>query len=333
MDGRGLGSVTWGRITVTITDGGTNAAYGFNFQYVTTAEFFLRHLRANLDKVGSIALHIESASLAESPQNDDIVDFAIEQDETIHTKAQVKASRQGRELIPSDAKKVFEKLNDGTTANIRLMTNRPLSPTLAEACRVVSDNGQVIEYALTDGDGDRSSDELIALDSRTIGELTESLAELVRQFRKESNKSQGRVSCRIVAVLLLHKIFSAAAGQVERRMTALEIIDAMIMPDKEIAEAAGAFDWGVPIAGLPSFRSTVPRLGFLEQLEGIVGQTLDPDGRVPSVAILAGRTGNGNPLWQRTTAISSTTRSAPSCGSIRGSRQLQLLAFGRLRTT
>jgi hypothetical protein len=98
--------------SVTTTDGGTNAAYGFNFQYVTTAEFFLRYLRQNLDKVASIALHIESASLAETPENDDIVDFAIEQDEAIHTKAQVKASRHGRELIPSDAKKVFEKLND-----------------------------------------------------------------------------------------------------------------------------------------------------------------------------------------------------------------------------
>jgi hypothetical protein len=72
---------------VTTTDGGTNAAYGFNFQFVTTAEFFLRHLRENFDKVGTIALHIESASLAESKEHDDIVDFAIEEDAVIKRPA------------------------------------------------------------------------------------------------------------------------------------------------------------------------------------------------------------------------------------------------------
>jgi hypothetical protein len=173
------------------------------------------------------------------------------------------------------------------------MTNRPLSPTLKESCQTVGDDGQVIEYALADGDEDRPNSELIALDSRTIGELTDSLVELVRQFRAENKKSQGRVSCRIVAVVLLHRIFSAAAGQAERRMTALEIIEALSMPDREIAEAAGAFDWGVPVAGIPSFRATVPRLALLEQLDAIARKTSDPDGRVPSVAILAGQTGNG----------------------------------------
>lgn len=281
------------RISATTTDGGTNAAYGFNFQYLATAEFFLRHIRENLDKVGSMALHIESASIAESAQYDDIVDFAIEEDEAIHTKAQVKGSRQGRELIPSDVKKVFEKLNDGTTPNIRLMTNRPLSPTLAGSCQVVSENAYVIEYARAHGAEHRPNSELIAVDSRTIGELTESLVDLVRQFRAENKKSQGRVSCRIVAVVLLHRIFSAAAGQAERRMTALEIIEALSLPDREIAEAAGAFEWGVPVAGIPSFRATVPRLALLEQLNAIARNTSDPDGRVPPVAILVGQTGNG----------------------------------------
>ncbi len=120
---------------MTTTDGGTNAAYGFNFQFVTTAEYFLRHLRENLDKVGTMALHIESASLSDSEQNDDIVDFAIEDNGAIDTRVQVKASRVGRELLPSEAKGVFEKLNDGNAPNIRLMTNRPLYPALKDACQ------------------------------------------------------------------------------------------------------------------------------------------------------------------------------------------------------
>lgn len=278
---------------MTTTDGGTNAAYGFNFQFVTTAEYFLRHLREHLDKVGTIALHIESASLGDSQQHDDIVDFAIEVDEVIDTRTQVKASRIGRDLIPSEAKEVFEELDDGKVPNVRLHTNRPLSPKLAEASRVVREDGQTVEYTTTEVEGERPGCGIIAVDSRTIDELTDALVELVRQFRAENKRSQGRVSCRIVAVVLLHKIFSAAAGEARRRLTALEIIDSLSMPDREIAEAAGAFDWGVPIAGIPSFRSTVPRLELLEGIDNFVGQTLDADGRVPPVVVLVGQTGHG----------------------------------------
>ena len=278
---------------MTTTDGGTNAAYGFNFQFVTTAEFFLRHLRENFDKVGTMALHIESASLAESTEHDDIVDFAIEEDEAIATKAQVKASRTGRALGAPEAERVFAKLNDGETPNIRLITNRPLSQPLQDSCLVANASEKVIKYALKNNEG-QATDEIIALDSRTIGELTDSLVDLVTKFRAENRKSQNRVSCRIVAVVLLHKIFSAAAGEANRRLTALEIIDALSMPDREIAEAAGAFDWGVPVAGIPTFQATVPRLTLLEQLGTVVRERMsDPDGRAPSVAILAGRTGNG----------------------------------------
>ncbi len=278
---------------MTTTDGGRNAAYGFNFQFVTTAEFFLRHLRENFDKVGTMALHIESASLAQSTEHDDIVDFAIEEDEAIATKAQVKASRTGRALAEPEAKRVFAKLNDGETPNIRLMTNRPLSQPLQDSCFVANASEKVVEYAVKNHEG-QATDEIIALDARTIGELTDSLVDLVTKFRAENRKSQGRVSCRIVAVVLLHRIFSAAAGEASRRLSALEIIDALLMPDRELAEAAGAFEWGVPVAGIPTFQATVPRLALLEQLDAIVQQRLrDSDGRAPSVAILAGRTGNG----------------------------------------
>ncbi|WP_230865140.1 hypothetical protein, partial [Mycobacterium canetti] len=181
----------------------------------------------------------------------------------------------------------------GLTGAVHLMTNRPLSQPLQDS-RVVSNSSEkVIEYALNN-DQAQATAEIIALDSRNIGELTDSLVDLVTQFRAENKKSQGRVSCRIVAVVLLHKIFSAAAGEADRRLTALEIIDALSIPDREIAEAAGAFDWGVPVAGIPTFQTTVPRLVLLEQLDEVVRERmLDPDGRVPSVAILAGRTGNG----------------------------------------
>lgn len=260
---------------------------------MTTAEFCLRHIRENFDKIGSTALHIESASLEETSEHDDIVDFAIEEDEIISTTAQVKASRTGRQLAPAEAKKVFEKLDDGTTPHIRLITNRALSPALLESCEVLGTSDQIVEYALKDDEGE-VSDQIIAVDSRTIGELTDSLVDLVTQFRAENKRSQGRVSCRIVAVVLLHRIFSAAAGEADRRMSAMEVIDTLSMPDREVAEAAGAFDWGIPVAGIPSFQTTVPRLELLEGLDNVVARRIaDPDGRIPATAILAGRTGNG----------------------------------------
>ena len=138
---------------MTTTDGGTNAAYGFNFQFVTTAEYFLRRLRENFER--SRWLCTSNPHRWERSEHDDIVDFAIEEHEAIDTRTQVKASRKGRQLIPSDAKDVFEKLNDGEAPNIRLMTKSPMLPKLKEACQVVNEDGQVIEYAASEGDGDR----------------------------------------------------------------------------------------------------------------------------------------------------------------------------------
>ncbi len=160
--------------------------------------------------------------------------------------------------------------------------------------RVINDDGQAVEFVASAGDSERRGSEIITVDSRTIRELTDALVELVRQFRAENKRSQGRVSCRIVAVVLLHKIFSAAAGESERRLSALEIIETLSMPDREVAEAAGAFDFGssrpgtshFPVDGSPT---DAPRTTRHDHR----GEISDPDGRVPSVAILAGRTGNG----------------------------------------
>ena len=277
---------------MTSTDGGTNAAYGFVFQFVTTAETFLNHLRNNFDKVGSTALHIESASLGNSADDDDIVDYAIEVDETIWVRTQVKATRRGRALTPSEAKGVFEALNDNRAPSIRLSTNRPLSPGMQATYQVVRENGRQTEYGAIDVQDGRAN-EVIAVDSRTIGELTDSLVDLIKKFRAENNKSQGTVTCRIVAVVLLYRIFSAVAGEAGRRMSALQVIEVLTMPDRELAEAAGAFDWGVPTAGIPSFRSTVPRLDLLEKLDTIAEKGRDPDGRSPAVSALIGQTGHG----------------------------------------
>jgi hypothetical protein len=44
--------------------GGTQAAYGYRYQYLVTAEFFLRYLRDHLSELASTVLHVEPPTLA-----------------------------------------------------------------------------------------------------------------------------------------------------------------------------------------------------------------------------------------------------------------------------
>ena len=43
---------------------GTQAAYGYRYQYLVTAEFFLRYLRDHLSELASTVLHVEPPTLA-----------------------------------------------------------------------------------------------------------------------------------------------------------------------------------------------------------------------------------------------------------------------------
>jgi hypothetical protein len=99
------------------------------------------------------------------------------------------------------------------------------------------------------------------------------------------------VSARLLVPILQDHIFSAAAGQQPSRISALDLLETLAMPDPRIAHVAGGFDCGVPINGIPNYMSTVPRLDYLEQVQ----EHLAPDdtATTPARVVLTGRTGNG----------------------------------------
>ncbi len=74
--------------------GGTQAAYGYRYQYLVTAEFFLRYLRDHLSELAPTVLPVEPPTLAArgAAADDDIVDFGIEVAGEVTTTVQLKGS-------------------------------------------------------------------------------------------------------------------------------------------------------------------------------------------------------------------------------------------------
>ncbi|MCX2930866.1 hypothetical protein ORI20_11295 [Mycobacterium sp. CVI_P3] len=99
------------------------------------------------------------------------------------------------------------------------------------------------------------------------------------------------VSARLLVPILLDHIFSAAAGQQPSRISALDLLEMLAMPDARIAHVAGAFDWGVPITNIPNYMSTVPRLDYLEQIQEHLAP--NEEASTPSRVVMVGQTGNG----------------------------------------
>jgi hypothetical protein len=111
---------------------------------------------------------------------------------------------------------VFGRLEPTGATQAMLLTNRPPSSGLAaqgvksfsdEACTewTYGDDSSVPADA---GRGRR----IFRHDSRSIGDLTASVAALVRAFRRDRHFSLGESTARLVSINLLYRIFGAAAG-------------------------------------------------------------------------------------------------------------------------
>lgn len=258
--------------------GGNQAAFGYRYQYLATIERFLRYMRDHLGELGSIALHVEPTALMRDgfARDDDIIDFAIELNNEIAERDQVKGSSNpaDNKLYHGEADAVFHRLDGEVATRSVLLTNRPLGPALQERCSQTLDAGDIErwDYVSPDGEGvGGSRGALIVVDKRAIEQVTEAIEESVRQFRSDQALGQGSVSCRIIAKLLLDKIFQSAAGGDSAKFDALEIIRFISIPDPEIAHVVGGFDWGVPVNGIPLLPATVTRLQLLEQVYEAIG--------------------------------------------------------------
>ena len=260
--------------------GGNQSAFGYRYQYLVTIERFLRYMRDRLGQMGAIALHVEPTTLAREgiARDDDIIDFAIEFDSAIAERVQVKGSSNPEEnkLFHGEADEVFGRLAGETAAHSVLLTNRPLGPGLQDRCSQTLDADDVEQWHYVGpepGDAAADTEATIVVDKRSIEAVTEAIEDLVRQFRSDRTLGQGSVSCRIVAKLLLDRIFQTAAGDGPTKFDAVDIARFMLTPDPEIAHVVGSFDWGVPVNGIPLMPATVTRLPLLERLhETLVGQ-------------------------------------------------------------
>jgi hypothetical protein len=278
--------------------GGNQSAWGYRYQYLATIERFLRFMRDHLGELGAIALHVEPTTLMREgiARDDDIVDFAIELDDEIVERDQVKGSSdpEGNKLYHGEADGVFARLAGEVATCSVLLTNRPLSPGLEERCSQTGDADDVEtwDYVSPGPDGSNGDvDSIIVVGKRSIEGLTQSIEELVREFRSDQALGQGSVSCLIISKLLLDKIFQSAAEQDKNRYDALEIIAFIAIPDPDIAHVVGGFDWGVPVSGLPILPSTVTRLHLLEQIHGAIGNPAG--GHQVKHLVAQGQTGRG----------------------------------------
>jgi hypothetical protein len=131
----------------------------------------------------------------------------------------------------------------------------------------------------------------LVVDSRSSAQVRDSIAELIRGFRKDRALSPALISARLLVSIVLNHIFAAAAGSAPNRILALELLETLAMPDARVAHLAGAFDWGVPLGNIPNYLSTVPRLSYLEQIQQSIAVT--DTTTEPARVVLVGQTGNG----------------------------------------
>ena len=263
VEGRASGDVS----------GGTRSAFGYLYQYVASAEYYLR----SLSEHPTAALLVEPTALASRglAADDDIVDFAVEVDAVVVDKVQVKGSADplGHQLYPGEAQTVLDRLSGSSTSTATLLTNRSLSSGLNQQCGRLDDaDGPTAAFAHPASDAsDAPPTRRIIVDGRSIDDLAEALAERIRQLRGDHALSQGESSARIVAAVLLNRIFRSAAGSGASRLTAREVMEIIRRPDAEIAHATGSFDWGIAINGIPTFASTVPRVERLNEIFDAIG--------------------------------------------------------------
>jgi hypothetical protein len=117
---------------MTALGGGGVAASGLNYQYLVTAEYFLRYLRQNPELIPRAALVVDPLLANADRVEDDIVDFAIEVDDELTHHCQVKSSAAPARypLLPSDGRPVLQRLLGQQAANSFILTNKPLTPML-----------------------------------------------------------------------------------------------------------------------------------------------------------------------------------------------------------
>lgn len=216
--------------------GGEVAAYGFRHQYPATIDFFLSFLLRHPELIQRAMLVVDPLLTESDGKNDDIVDFAIEIDSEATHHIQVKATTDPAEypLQPGKAREALERLVSHGAQRSIVLTNKPLSPDLAKECTVKDIKGPGTSYAWASGPQPKAqtaAQALIGVDTRQPAEIRSSIAVLIRHFRKHRALGQGLTSARLLVAVLLDFVFDVAAGNESNRISALDLLAKIHMPD------------------------------------------------------------------------------------------------------
>ena len=280
--------------------GGTIAAFGLKYQYMATVDQFLHHLRDNPELIARTTLVVEPVVVNPKGKNDDIVDFGFltDGDPTHHFQVKSSIDPPNNPLQPASARAVLERLITHDAKSAVLYTNKPLSPTLLDDVDVDTRTPPRLgttSYIWSNGPGGVETPLTtrclrITVDTRSPHMVRDSIADLVRGFRKARGRNHTSTTCSLLIPILVDRVFGAAAGTSPSSLEALDLLEVVAMPDSRIAQVVGGFDWGLPIAGIPNYVSTFPRLDYLSRIKDLY--PMETSAAPPRIT-LVGHTGSG----------------------------------------
>ncbi|MCV0334199.1 hypothetical protein [Microbacterium sp.] len=284
--------------------GGAATAYGIGYQHLAVLE----------EVIGLLEQGERDWTLSLESADDDIVDYAFRKEGRFVRVVQAKSSvsgSAGRRVTVAEALRVFERMVQGepsTTFTFR--TNRPVASALLQlgaaldAARqqllggtdVMREIQGALEAAGAVLNVESTSEVLgriarceVVVDAWQLPDAFEFLAARIRALRHSFGWGTGRESSEIL-------VYSVAMRLLERSATTpgceipAEQIERMLYPaDHVVAQARGAYDWGVVAGPIPNIEA-IPRVearAFLD--EALRGMPT----RQPRRAVLTGFSGAG----------------------------------------
>lgn len=292
---------------------GEDAVRGFRYQFLCTLEYALRSWLSERDFEAVIV--DASRAAAGSPADAEIVDFEIVEGGGRAVAAQVKGGVAGSRFTVADTVRVLQRLLTNDSDRYAVVTNRLPGPGLGELrelliqyslgtepvdvlrgelLRLLSTASEALRQWVRDADAgwvDRLRRVDIVIDTRTSGEVDESVRELVRAARHRVDPggigwdAAGLISKYLVAVTL-----DAAAGDGSHRISCDDFAERLRVDPAVARGVLQSKEWAVHVTPAP--RATdVARRAVLRDLAQAL-PTPVRDQTVP-VCILSGLSGIG----------------------------------------
>lgn len=290
-----------------MSNGGRNAAGGYLYQYLRTAEAVLIALAAD---ARVHACRVEGDPVPVEIGDTDIVDFdLVDREGKVLRSAQVKSGERESALKPSEVFTVLARLVEkGDAEEYLLLTSVDVSAGAAEITRALTaaasaDERRAALRPLLRGAAARhlarmADEEILRLgrckvsvDHRSRSDLHEALVGAVRNLRRRDGRGIGEASGGLLIDRLHGEIHRRAATPEDAVWAMSEVRDVLRLDDRTLAEALWDRDWGGVLGLLPPIPD-IPRTGVLNEIAGLLSP-FRPDGHVVNRCALTGLSGIG----------------------------------------